>query len=75
MMGGSLPVSRQFTILSSVDKNDVIDLRVRKEEEVSNSALLAELGQQYEILSFSEELPSMNDIFINTVSGTNTTNA
>ncbi|MCD8044986.1 MAG: ABC transporter ATP-binding protein [Tannerellaceae bacterium] len=72
---GSLPVSRQFTILSSVDKNDVIDLRVRKEEEVSNSALLAELGQQYEILFFSEELPSMNDIFINTVSGTNTTNA
>lgn len=72
---GSLPVSRQFTILSVVDKNDVINLRIRKEEEVSNSALLAELGQQYEILSFSEELPSMNDIFINTVSDTNTTNA
>ena len=28
-----------------------------------------------EIISFTEEIPSMNDIFINTVSGTNTTQA
>ncbi|MDB9091203.1 DUF4162 domain-containing protein, partial [Parabacteroides distasonis] len=33
---------------------------------------LTRLASQYEILSFTEEIPSMNDIFINTVSGTNT---
>ncbi|MFQ6928290.1 MAG: DUF4162 domain-containing protein [Parabacteroides merdae] len=33
------------------------------------------MAGQTEIISFTEEIPSMNDIFINTVSGTNTTQA
>ena len=48
------------------------ELRIRKEENISNSDWLTRLASQYEILSFTEEIPSMNDIFINTVSGTNT---
>ena len=48
------------------------ELRIRKEENTSNSDWLTRLASQYEILSFTEEIPSMNDIFINTVSGTNT---
>ena len=47
------------------------ELRIRKEENISNSDWLTRLASQYEILSFTE-IPSMNDIFINTVSGTNT---
>ena len=39
---------------------------LRKLQEVSNSDLLSEVGQQAEILSFSECLPSMNEIFIRT---------
>lgn len=46
------------------------ELRIRKEENISNSDWLTRLASQYEILSFTEEIPSMNDIFINTVSGT-----
>lgn len=42
---------------------------LRKLQEVSNSDLLSEVGQQAEILSFSECLPSMNEIFIRTVEG------
>ena len=40
------------------------ELRIRKEENISNSDWLTRLASQYEILSFTEEIPSMNDIFI-----------
>lgn len=42
---------------------------VKKLQHVSNVVLLAELGQQTEILSFAECVPSMNEIFIRTVEG------
>ena len=51
------------------------ELRLHKNENISNSEWLTQLASQYEILSFVEEIPSMNDIFINTVSGTNTSKA
>ncbi|GAB6393790.1 MAG: ABC transporter ATP-binding protein [Bacteroidales bacterium] len=60
-----------FSALESKERAGALELRIRKKEGVSNSALLSELTQSYEILSFTEELPSMNEIFINTVSGTN----
>lgn len=64
-----------FTQLSEKEQNGIRELQIHKAEGVSNSALLSALSEQVEILSFAEELPSMNDIFINTVSGTNTTQA
>jgi len=41
--------------------------RVRNLQKISNSAFLSLLLQKNEILSFEEEIPSMNDIFIQTV--------
>lgn len=64
-----------FSLLSEKEHNGIRELQIQKMEGVSNSALLSALAGQAEILSFAEELPSMNDIFINTVSGTNTTQA
>lgn len=64
-----------FTILSEKEQSGIRELQIHKAEDISNSALLSTLSEQAEILSFTEELPSMNDIFINTVSGTNTTQA
>ena len=46
----------------------ITELRIRKDVELRNSDLLQRLAQRYEILSFAEELPSMHDIFIQTVS-------
>lgn len=43
-------------------------IRIQKEENVSNSELLASLIKENELISFEEEIPSMNDIFIRTVS-------
>lgn len=60
--------SDHFTVLEqSTDKNTV-ELRIQRHEEASNSELLKEVTAQYEVLSFEEELPSMNDIFIQVVS-------
>lgn len=60
--------SDKYIILSDKTDRGVRELRIHKEAGMSNSDLLAILAKQAEVLSFSEELPSMNDIFINTVS-------
>lgn len=64
-----------FSALDIKEEREVVKLRIRKEKGISNSVLLTELAEKHEILSFTEELPSMNDIFINTVSGTSTLQA
>ncbi len=43
-------------------------LRLEKNKEMSNSEFLSHLLKDNEIMSFQEEIPSMNDIFIKTVS-------
>lgn len=67
-----VPSSGLFTLLDETEIAGVTEIHLRKAEGVSNSALLASLAETCEILSFAEVLPSMNDIFINTVSGINT---
>lgn len=64
--------SNLFSLLSEKERNGISELRIHKENTITNSALLTALASQAELISFSEEIPSMNDIFINTVSGTNT---
>jgi ABC-2 type transport system ATP-binding protein len=59
-----------FTVLSEkAGSNHTLDVRVRKEKEISNSELLNILIQNHEIFSFVEELPSMNEVFLKTVNG------
>lgn len=57
-----------FSVLSQKKTAGHTDVRIYKSGNMSNSALLHVLTQRYEIISFTEELPSMNDIFIRTVS-------
>lgn len=44
------------------------DLRIQAQEGQDKATLFAEISQQYDILSFQEEIPSMHEIFIQTVS-------
>lgn len=69
--GSALPEepSLAFSILSEKEQSGIREYHIRKAEGISNSDLLSALSTKVEILSFAEELPSMNDIFINTVSG------
>lgn len=61
-----------FDILSVEDQESgITSVRMHKHRNVTNSALLTSLAEQVEILSFAEEIPSMNEIFINTVAGIN----
>jgi len=56
-----------FLLLSEGKKGIYTEARIQKESNISNSALLSNLAQKYDIHSFIEELPSMNDVFIKTV--------
>lgn len=65
------PVDTLFSILDEKQLAGTNEVRIHKNPDVTHSALLTALAEQTEIISFVEEIPSMNDIFINTVSGTN----
>lgn len=60
-------VPELFTVLSEKAMHGYAETHIRKAEGVANSSLLNALAQQHEICSFNEVLPSMNDIFIRTV--------
>lgn len=57
-----------FELVETVQKNGIFESRIKKHASDSNNALLEKLMSQTDILSFQEILPSMNDIFIQTVS-------
>lgn len=61
--------SELFDVLSHQIQGEETTLLLHKKDNISNSLLLSQLAQEYEVLSFQERLPSMNDIFIKTVSG------
>ncbi len=59
-----------FEIISQQQKNGIVESVIKKQAAQSNNNLLNELMKYSEILSFKELLPSMNDIFIETVKNT-----
>lgn len=59
-----------FEILSQTEKNGKIESRIKNLQIDTNNKLLLSLIKQTEIHSFEELLPSMNDIFIDTVKRT-----
>lgn len=67
--GQTVQPSSLFEVVSSEVCDAEMLYTLRKQQEISNSALLADVGKQAEILSFSECLPSMNEIFIRTIKG------
>ncbi|MEN9918676.1 MAG: hypothetical protein RL662_1112 [Bacteroidota bacterium] len=59
--------SDMFTVESKENIGNTIKFRIKKQPQISNSLLLKLFAAKYEILLFEEELPSMNEIFIETV--------
>ncbi len=62
-----LIVTDGFEILETSERNGIQEVIIKKTDNDTNNSLLARLMKQTEILSFDEILPSMNDIFIQTV--------
>jgi ABC-2 type transport system ATP-binding protein len=58
----------EYTVLSQKPYHEFVDLRVKKQDNVSNSELAKLFFDRHHVVSFEEELPTMNDIFIKTVS-------
>ncbi len=56
-----------FTLLSKEPYHEFIDLRIRKAEGITSNELAKLIFDRYEVVSFDEELPTMNDVFIRTV--------
>jgi len=57
-----------FEVITEIKKNDFVESTIKKSFIGGNNLLLSDIIKQTEILSFEELLPSMNDIFIETVS-------
>lgn len=57
----------QFVILEQRQQGALTTYRLKKQESLSNSSLVQRLANEVEIRSFSEILPTMNDIFLRTV--------
>ncbi len=57
----------QFVILEQRQQGALTTYRLKKQESLSNSALVQRLANEVEIRRFSEILPTMNDIFLRTV--------
>ncbi|MDR1809626.1 MAG: ATP-binding cassette domain-containing protein [Prevotella sp.] len=62
-------VSPLFSTISTATENGLTIARIQKTGACGNSELLRDIVGKYEVLSFDEELPTMNDIFIKTVNG------
>lgn len=60
--------SSHFDILSQTTYKNFVEVRIQRKDDASNSELIREVAQRYEVQSFEEELPSMSDIFIQVVS-------
>jgi len=60
-------LGNDFEVITQIEKNGIVESKIRKSNVGSNKKLLHDLIQQTEIHTFEELLPSMNDIFIATV--------
>jgi len=57
-----------YSVISEIPGSGrLLNVLIRKEKPISNSELLSFLAQQHEIFSFTEELPSMNEVFLKVV--------
>lgn len=65
---GHLPAELQGMAITSVKEGRLNEYLVRKAGELSNNQLLKILMDECNVVGFEEMLPTMNEIFINTVS-------
>lgn len=54
----------------TIGKNGIFETKIKKDAALSNNDFLKQLMSRSEIIAFEEMLPSMNDIFIETVRAT-----
>jgi ABC-type uncharacterized transport system ATPase subunit len=69
---GSLPNISELTVLNQTFLGSLTQIHVKPNTPISNNKILELfLKHPIEIVSFEEQLPSMEEIFINTVNHSN----
>lgn len=66
---GMLPASLPNLTVSCEKEGRLREYIIRKPDELSNNQILAQLMEICNVVAFEEMMPTMNEIFINTVSG------
>lgn len=56
-----------LTVLSKTPYHEFIDIRIKKQAEIENNELAKIIFDRFDVVSYEEELPTMNDVFIKTV--------
>ncbi len=56
-----------FTLLSSERYHEYTDIRIKKDTSVSNNDLAKLILDYYDVVSYEEEMPTMNEVFIKAV--------
>lgn len=59
--------SLNLQVLSNERYNEFSDVRVKKSAEMDHSQLIKLMLDKYKVVAFEEELPTMNEVFIETV--------
>lgn len=68
LIGNDFDLSHpSFELLSKELYHEYIDLRIKKLNGISNNELAQLIFDNYEVVSYDEELPTMNDVFIKNV--------
>lgn len=62
-----IPENNIFQIIAQERKKGITEIKIKTKTTISNNDLIREILPYCSILSFEEELPSMNDAFIKTV--------
>ena len=56
-----------FTLISKEPYHEYIDIRIKKKPEVTNNELAKLIFDNFDVVAYDEEIPTMNDVFIKTV--------
>lgn len=56
-----------FELLSAKPYHEYIDVSIKKLDDIPNNELAALFFNRFEVVSYDEEIPTMNDVFIRTV--------
>lgn len=68
ILGHSFDIDNpMFSVISSERYHEYTDIRLKKEMDVSSAELAKLIFDYYEVVSYEEEMPTMNDVFIRTV--------
>lgn len=60
-------VSDTFKVLSKEKYHEFLNIRIQKLVDIDNAELVKMILNNYNVVSFEEELPTMNEVFIRTV--------